>query len=276
MRVHGTQIAKDIEARVREAIASRTRAPRLAIITCEPNLATQKFLALKMACAERVGAHIDLDECVPENTTEEIVASINELVPTCNGIIVQLPFPPSIDVSTVLAAIPASHDVDAIGEEATQLLEENHALALPPVVAAIAAIAQVHNVSLEGKRAVVVGSGRLVGRPAAMWLRHQGAEVSVVTKETGDLAEKTREADVLVLGAGVPGLIMPDMIKEGVSLFDAGSSEDAGKLVGDADPHCDEKAALFTPVPGGIGPITVSVIFENLLCLADLQQEQAR
>ncbi len=269
MRVHGTQIAKDIEARVRTAIAVRNQKPRLAILTCAPNLATQKFLALKIACAERVGAVIDLHSCSSERSTEDIIASLGRLVSTCDGIIVQLPFPPHIDVSAVLAAIPASHDVDAIGTEATAHLEDDQAVVLPPVVAAIRAIADVHAVSFEGKRAVVVGSGRLVGKPAAVWLAHRGADVTVVTRETDALAEKTRGADVLVLGAGVPGLITPDMIKEDILIFDAGSSEDAGKLVGDADPRCEEKASLFTPVPGGIGPITVSIIFENLLALGE-------
>ncbi len=273
MRVQGTQIAKDIEARVRAAILEYDQKPRLAILTCAPNLATQKFLSLKIACAERVGAVIDLHSCSPERTTEEVVETLTQLLPTCDGIIVQLPFPQHVDVAGVLAAIPATHDVDAIGEEATMLLEQDQSFVLPPVVAAIRAIAEAYNVSFKGKQTVVVGSGRLVGKPAAVWAAHQGAQVLIATKETHDLADMIREADVVVLGAGVPGLITPDMIKNGVLIFDAGSSEDAGKLVGDADPRCEEKAALFTPVPGGIGPITVSAIFENLLTLREAKQE---
>jgi methylenetetrahydrofolate dehydrogenase (NADP+)/methenyltetrahydrofolate cyclohydrolase len=216
---------------------------------------------------------LEVDECSLATTTDEIIAAIKKAIPETDGIIVQLPFPPHIDISAVLKTIPASHDVDAIGSEAEELSNNGTSLVLPPVVGAIAEIIARHNVKVKDKKAVVVGEGRLVGAPAAVWFRQQGADVKTTNKKTEGLAREAREADILVLGAGVPGLIKPDMIREGVSIFDAGSSEDTGKLVGDADPACAAKSALFTPVPGGIGPITVALIFRNLLTLLENREK---
>lgn len=268
MIVNGGTLAQTIDERTQDALADHAIPLRLAIITCAPTAATQKFLALKRARATQLGVELSLHTCAPECTTEEIVAAVHSACAEHDGVVVQLPFPEHIDVVSVLAAVPAAYDVDAIGHEAETLLAQNESMVLPPVVGAIRAIAEAHDFSFADARVVVVGEGRLVGKPAAVWCKHQGADVTVVTKETDDLAAHTATADVLVLGAGVPGLITPDMIKDGVAIFDAGTSEDAGKLVGDADPRCAAHASLFTPVPGGIGPITVSMIFHNLVQLA--------
>jgi methylenetetrahydrofolate dehydrogenase (NADP+) / methenyltetrahydrofolate cyclohydrolase len=123
----------------------------------------------------------------------------------------------------------------------------------------------VHETPVFERHVVVVGSGKLVGLPASRWFMEQGSAVSVVTKDTADIAYYTKNADIIVLGAGVPRLLTPDMVKEGVVILDAGTSEDGGVLAGDADPACAEKASLFTPVPGGIGPITVAVLLRNLV-----------
>jgi methylenetetrahydrofolate dehydrogenase (NADP+) / methenyltetrahydrofolate cyclohydrolase len=118
---------------------------------------------------------------------------------------------------------------------------------------------------------VIVGRGRLVGMPAEIWCQKQGARVTVVTRETKDAGELIAQAQILILGAGQPGLITKDMVRPNVILFDAGTSEDGGVLKGDADPGCAAVASLFTPVPGGIGPITIAVLLRNLLSLASRQ-----
>jgi methylenetetrahydrofolate dehydrogenase (NADP+)/methenyltetrahydrofolate cyclohydrolase len=179
-----------------------------------------------------------------------------------NGIIVQLPFPPHIDVDTVLSVIPKSYDVDVAWYDGSS--DE----VLPPVVGAIAEIARVHDVLFATQNVVVVGKGKLVGAPALIWTQKQGAHVSVIDRETADPKTMIGDADILILGAGKPGLIMKDDVKEGVLIFDAGTSEDGGVLKGDADLSCAEKASLFTPVPGGIGPITIAVLLRNLITLA--------
>ncbi len=138
---------------------------------------------------------------------------------------------------------------------------------LPPVAGAVAEVLMRQGVDVAGKKVVVVGAGRLVGKPVAEMLKEMGGEVAVITTTSGSL-EELKTADVVVLGAGNPGFIKPEMLKQGVVLIDAGTSEAGGKLMGDADPACAEVASIFTPVPGGIGPIAVAMIFKNLLALA--------
>jgi methylenetetrahydrofolate dehydrogenase (NADP+)/methenyltetrahydrofolate cyclohydrolase len=145
-------------------------------------------------------------------------------------------------------------------------------MALPPVAGAIVEIFVRNGVSASGKKAVVVGAGKLVGTPAAQLLRDLGAHVTVVTHTRGSL-EELKDADIVVLGAGEPGLVKPEMLKQGVVLIDAGTSESSGKLAGDADPACAHVASVFTPVPGGVGPIAVAMIFKNLLTLARMAQK---
>ena len=122
---------------------------------------------------------------------------------------------------------------------------------------------------MNGKKVVVIGKGKLVGKPAAEWARKEGAFVEVVDRSIKNPEMIFKKADVLISGAGVPSLITPEKIKDGVLLFDAATSEMSGKLVGDIDPVCAKKAALYTPVPGGIGPLTVALLFKNLLELAE-------
>ena len=275
MIVDGAKIAQAIEEEDMMAIQSLERHPRLRVFTCQPTFATKRFLALKRAHAEKIGVELVVEECTPEITTDVIVEMVRKAVDEADGVIVQLPFPPNIDIARILMTIPASHDVDAIGFEAEGLFAGGTALVLPPVVGAISEIIAQYNAEIKGKKAVVVGEGRLVGAPVAVWLTQQGADVQTINKSTKDIGGYTREADILVLGAGVPGLVTPDMIRDGVVIFDAGSSEDTGKLVGDADQACAEKASIFTPVPGGIGPITISLIFRNLLTLIEHRGKEA-
>jgi methylenetetrahydrofolate dehydrogenase (NADP+)/methenyltetrahydrofolate cyclohydrolase len=133
---------------------------------------------------------------------------------------------------------------------------------------AVGEILQRNNITINGTRTIVLGAGRLVGIPTAAYLQSLGAQVTTVTKESGSL-DMLREADIVVLGAGSPGLITPDMIKEGCALVDAGTSEQGGSIKGDAAPECGLKAALFTPVPGGVGPVAVAMLLKNVLDLAE-------
>jgi methylenetetrahydrofolate dehydrogenase (NADP+)/methenyltetrahydrofolate cyclohydrolase len=172
----------------------------------------------------------------------------------CDGVIVQLPID---NADALLAKIPAEKDVDALGP----------APKVPaPVAGAVKEVLERSHVEVKSKKAVVVGAGRLVGEPCARMLGDMGAIVSVVTLEQGSLDE-LKEADIIVSGAGSPGLIKPEMLKPGVALIDAGMSELGGKLVGDADPACAEVASVFTPTPGGIGPIAVAMVYKNLFAL---------
>jgi methylenetetrahydrofolate dehydrogenase (NADP+)/methenyltetrahydrofolate cyclohydrolase len=263
--VDGKKIAADISTSVQTRVAAFLTSPRLTVITCNPNFETQKYLALKKAKAEVMGIHLNV-EVLPETAdTQTLIEAVRQAALVAEGIVVQLPLPVGIDTQAVLQTVPPSHDVDAF------LYQTEGSPVLPPVVGAIDVISQLHGVSWLDKQVVIFGSGRLVGGPAYTYASSRGANVSVITEETESVEMITQTADIIILGVGKPNLLTPDMVKPGVVIFDAGASEDGGLLVGDADPRVAEKASLYTPVPGGIGPITVALLFRNLL---DLQKRQ--
>ncbi len=224
------------------SLGDSLRGKKLGIVVGVQEAATDSFVKIKTRVAERLGVEV-------------VRGELADLVQSCDGIIVQLPHP---NADELIAAIPSEKDLDAISPKP---------LVHTPVAGAISEVLVRGNVSALGKTAVVVGKGRLVGAPAAELLKELGAHVTVITQSEGSLSA-LKDADIVVLGAGEPGLVKPDMLKEGVVLIDAGTSEAAGKLAGDADPACAEVASIFTPVPGGIGPIAVAMIFKNLFQLA--------
>ena len=208
---------------------------------------------------------LSIEELPSHVTANEIITAI--LRSPADAIIVQLPLPSQIDVTLVLDAIPTTKDPDVLSSNARASFVRNEKDALlPPVVAAIKRILEDAHVSAENKKAVVIGDGWLVGNPAAIWLKNQGADVATITLEFGNLTE-LKDADIIISGAGSPLLVQPHMIKQGAVLIDAGTSELNGALVGDIDPSCAEIASVFTPVPGGVGPMAVAYLFENVLKL---------
>lgn len=257
MIVDGKKIAEAVFEKIRTDVAMLPRAPRLLIISCAPTPETERYLALKQKKASEVGITIDILRFDATATTEEIMTASTEGESRADGIIVQLPLPAHIDTPRVLTAIPPTHDVDALNSQTADVLS--------PVVGAIHEILLTHGVTTTGKHVTIIGNGKLVGLPAHAWFSAHGAQVSVVTKDTEDIGYYTRPADIIVCGAGVPDLLTPDMVKEGVVILDAGTTEDSGVLKGDADPACALKASLFTPVPGGIGPITIAILLRNVL-----------
>lgn len=266
MIVDGRAIAATLYRETKNQISHMLGHPHLTVFTCAPNLETQKYLSLKKKRAESLGIGVNVIEFPETLTTEEMQISIQHSLMQTDGVVVQLPFPPSIDIKALLEVVPSSYDVDVMHYDGS------NARVLPPVVGAIDAIARQHDLLLATQRVVVVGHGRLVGQPAAVWAQKQGAHVTVVTESTPDKEALIKQADILILGAGKAGLIKPDMVKDHVVIFDAGTSEEGGVLRGDADPACAEKSALFTPVPGGIGPITIAVLLQNLVTLCAAKQ----
>lgn len=261
MIVDGRAIAKDLYRETANRVTHVSQVPHLTVFTCAPNFETQKYLNLKKQKATEIGIGISIVELPEVLTTPEVVQSVQHACMQTDGIIVQLPLPVHIDTQAVLAAIPLKYDVDGMHYDGTP------ASFMSPVVGAISEIADQHDVLFAAQKVVVVGHGKLVGAPAALWARSQGGQVTILTAESDDKdsAAAIATADILILGAGVPGLIKPEMIKEGVVIFDAGTSEYGGQLRGDAQANCKEKASLITPVPGGIGPVTIAVLLRNVL-----------
>lgn len=257
--IDGKEIAKEIYAELADIVAGLSRVPKMAIVTCNPNFETTKYLELKRKKAKQVGIALSIIEVPEEASTTDLVDCIESVAPSVDGVVVQLPLPAHIEREVVLGAVPANQDPDCF--KSSDLLA--------PVVGAIDEIATRAGIQWQNKQVVVVGHGRLVGKPAAAYAQERGAQVTILTEASVDFKETLQKADVVITGVGRPGLITVDMVKEGVLIFDAGTSEAGGQLKGDVSPQVVDKAALFTPVPGGIGPVTVAVLLRNLVILAN-------
>ena len=263
MIVDGKKIAGEIYSDIKDSLSESHKHPCLTVFACAPNTETETYMELKKKRASELGVDVLVIELDANTTTEEAVEAVLSADASADGVIVQLPFPTQVDAEALLSAIPKELDIDNINYEG----EETDVL--PPVVGAVAEIAKRHDVDFAGKNVVVIGRGRLVGKPAALWARSRGAVVTVIDKDTEDADSIMLEADIIISGAGVPALITPEKIKDGVVIFDAGTSEEGGELKGDADQACASKCSLFTPVPGGIGPITIAILLRNLVNLSN-------
>ncbi|MCA9354899.1 MAG: bifunctional 5,10-methylenetetrahydrofolate dehydrogenase/5,10-methenyltetrahydrofolate cyclohydrolase [Candidatus Kaiserbacteria bacterium] len=269
MIVEGRAIAERILVDVAAVVAARpSGAPRLTAITCAPNFETQRYLAMKKEKAAQVGIALNVVELPATVTTDDVIACVSRVAPEADGVVVQLPLPVQVDMQAVLATVPVEKDPDGF------VFGHDPAACLSPVVGAIDEISKQHQVEWVGKQVVVLGEGRLVGAPAAAYARQAGAEVTVLNKDTFD-PHVLQQADIIVSGVGKPQFITPDMIKAGVIIFDAGTSEDGGELVGDVHRDVYPQAALVTPVPGGIGPITIAYLLHNLVSLSGEKVKKA-
>lgn len=272
MIVDGRSIASELLHVVKER-AERFGDPLVVrAVVANPSPATESYLKVKADRAREAGMRMEVVR-LKDATESEVFEAVT--APGADAVIVQLPLPASYSQERILNAIPTNKDADCLSAAAVERFERGTPGAtVPPVAAAVSVILERAGVVVEGKRAVVVGKGKLVGKPVAKLLEHLGANVSILTKEEGD-DSLLKEADIVVLGAGVPRLVKPEQIKEGVVILDAGTSEEGGAIVGDADPACAQKASVFTPVPGGIGPVAVACLFENAVSLAEAADLQA-
>lgn len=267
MIIDGNRIAADILDTLKQTITASGAKVSLEVFVVGSDYATEKFISFKRKKAEGVGIDVSVTNFPPTIATENLIKEIQQYSKqhTVNdGVVIQLPLPKHIDTKAVLEYIPIEKDIDVLSSRSRTAFEKSELDILPPVVGSIKEIIDRSNISLRGMRAVVIGKGALVGRPSAVWLEQQGAIVTSLDA-SDNIRSYVKDADVIVSGAGVPGLITPDMIKEGVILFDAGTSESGGKLVGDATEDCALKCQIFTPTPGGIGPITVALLLQNLV-----------
>ncbi len=261
MIIDGKKIAEEIREAVRGEVARLEKPLALGFVRSGSDMVAQQYVAMKTRTAQKIGIEVIEIPLADGAQTGDAVAAVASLVPRVDGIIVQLPLARHIDTPAVLSSVPSEKDVDCTNGK------DDHII-LPPVIASIKEVLEREHVSAAGKRAVVVGTGRLVGTPAAAWLRSEGADVVVCARDTADLSAHTKDADIIVLGAGKANILTPDMVEQGVVILDAGTTESEGEVRGDSDPACAEIASVFTPVPGGIGPISVAMIFKNLLALA--------
>lgn len=260
MIADGRKIASDILAEVKARIDGS--APIVRAITVQPSPATESYLRIKTQRAAEGGMQLEVVKLPDDANEDTIIAAI--LAPNADAVIVQLPIPETLDLQKILNAIPLDKDADVLSDAAYARFENGEADALtPPVAAGVLEILSRTGVVVKGKNVVVVGRGQLVGKPCAIALSRLGAEVTTINRETENPEELYKVADIIVSGVGKSYLVTPDVIREGVVLIDAGTSGANGAVSGDIDPACAEKASVFTPVPGGVGPVAVSCLFSN-------------
>jgi len=273
MIIDGKKIAEDIKQELKKEIELMSKELKLVIVQVGDDPASLKFVEKKEEFAKEIGVKTKVFKLSKDISTGKLRKKISEIAHSpvggkqCFGIIIQLPLPLHINTQYILDSIPTGKDVDVLSKRAMGEFVVSKSKILPPVVGAIKEILSLggSTAKLTGKNVVVVGAGLLVGKPVAIWLINEGATVSVLGKNTLDLKPFTLMADIIISGAGSPSLINPEMVKDGAVLIDAGASEQSGKLVGDIDSSCGDRASLFASVPGGVGPITVAMVFKNLV-----------
>jgi methylenetetrahydrofolate dehydrogenase (NADP+) / methenyltetrahydrofolate cyclohydrolase len=237
----------------------------LATILVGEDPASQIYIRLKHQAAEEAGIRA-VDQRLPEETTEEellgLVGELNQ-DDSIDGVLVQTPLPPHIDEPRVMRALDPMKDVDGLHPFNAGQLFFGHPTLTPATPLGIMRLLEEYRVPVSGARAVVVGRSLIVGRPVAMLLLHEHATVTICHSRTVDLARETLDADILVVAVGEAGVVAPDMIKAGAAVLDVGMNRTEAGLVGDVDPGAGDRAAFLTPVPGGVGPMTIAMLLSN-------------
>jgi methylenetetrahydrofolate dehydrogenase (NADP+)/methenyltetrahydrofolate cyclohydrolase len=269
----GTALAAKVRAQVKDEVAGLGELG-LATVLVGDDPASQIYIRLKHKAAEEVGIR-PIDRRLPADTPEddvlELVAELNE-DDEVDGILVQAPLPDHIEEGRVMRAIDPIKDVDGLHPfNAGQLFFGRQTLVGATPVG-IMQLLDEYRIPVAGARAVVVGRSLIVGRPVAMLLLHQNATVTICHSRTDDLARQTLDADILVAAVGIPGLITADMVKLGATVIDVGITRTEAGLVGDVDPGVAEIAAFLTPVPGGVGPMTIAALLGNTVRAARFRQ----
>ena len=264
--MRGAPLAERVREQVRADVAELGPIG-LATVLVGDDPASNVYVSRKHEAAVADGLR-SFDRRLPGDARQEdLLALLEELNRSddVDGILVQLPLPDQIDEEAVLRSVEPVKDVDGFHPFNAGRLYAGHPTFVPATPLGIMALLEEHGVALEGARAVVVGRSTIVGKPIAHLLLGANATVTICHSRTRDLAAETREADVLVVGIGKAGLITPDMVKEGAAVVDVGITRTETGLAGDVAPEVAERAAFLTPVPGGVGPMTIAMLLRNTI-----------
>ncbi|MFT7565327.1 MAG: methylenetetrahydrofolate dehydrogenase (NADP+)/methenyltetrahydrofolate cyclohydrolase [Candidatus Paceibacteria bacterium] len=239
---------------LKEKVKNMEHVPSLCIVQVGDVPSSTLYIKKKREFGEEIGVKVEVINFGETASTEEVVESIEKI--ESEGILVQLPLPVSMDKEKVLSAIPPTKDVDGLSSD-------NYT---PATTKGISILLEEYGISVKGKKVTVVGYSDLVGKPTEKWLKEEGADVTVCDIDTEDLGEHTRPADIIVTAVGKPGLIGKGEVSEGQVVIDVGTTFVDGKLKGDVDfDEVKDIVEYITPVPGGVGPMTVVGVFEGLV-----------
>lgn len=274
--IDGTLLSKQLRADVAQraaALTTRGHRPGLAVVLVGDNAASQVYVRNKIKACEDNGLHSVYDRYPAEFSEADLLARIDALNrdPQIHGILVQLPLPPHIDAHKVIEAIAPEKDVDGFHVANAGALMTGKPLFRPCTPYGVMKMFESERIPLAGANAVVIGRSNIVGKPMAMLLIEAGATVTICNSKTRDLAAHTRRADIIVAATGKRNLLTADMVKPGATVIDVGMNrDDEGKLCGDVDfAGVREVAGYITPVPGGVGPMTITMLLVNTIEAAE-------
>lgn len=269
------EILQTLSREVEELKKKWSSVPGLAVVLVGDDPASQVYVRNKNKKCEALG-YASFEHRLPAETREEDLLSLVEGLnrdDRVSGILVQLPLPKQIDSEKVLQAISPSKDVDGFHPENMGQLVIGKSLLTPCTPKGIIALLDHYKIPIEGSHAVVLGRSNIVGKPVSLLLLQRNATVTICHSRTRDLSQVTQGADILIAAVGRPNFVTGDMVKEGAAVIDVGINRVDGKLVGDVDfEQAEKKAAFITPVPGGVGPMTIAMLMDNTMRAFRAQQ----
>ena len=277
-KILSAKIKEEVKVEVTQIVKEKNITPGLAVILVGNDAASATYVASKAKACKDAGIYSVVHEMPESITQEELLETINMMNnnPKLDGILVLLPLPKHIDTTTVLEAINPLKDVDGFHPYNVGRMVSNLDSFLPATPFGVMRMFEEHNIELSGKDVVVIGSSDIVGKPMASLLINKKATVTVCNSRTKDLKAHTSKADIVIIAVGVPYLLKEDMVKDGAVVIDVGINRlDTGKLVGDADfEGLKNKCSHLTPVPGGVGPMTIAMLLKNTIKAANLRDKR--
>ncbi|WP_418186862.1 bifunctional methylenetetrahydrofolate dehydrogenase/methenyltetrahydrofolate cyclohydrolase FolD [Aliarcobacter lanthieri] len=272
------KIKEEVKVEVEQIVKAKKITPGLAVILVGDDAASATYVSSKEKACKDAGIYSVVHKMPSSITEQELLETIEMMNknPKLDGILVQLPLPKHIDTTTVLEAINPLKDVDGFHPYNVGRMVSNLDSFLPATPFGVMRMFEENSIELSGKNVVVIGSSDIVGKPMASLLINAKATVTVCNSRTKDLKFHTLNADIVVIAVGVPYLLKADMVKDGAIVIDVGINRlDTGKLVGDADfEGLKDKCSYLTPVPGGVGPMTIAMLLKNTIKAANLREKR--
>ena len=265
------QILTELKSRVEKLKQSGVQ-PKLTAFNVGDHKPSKVYLAAKGKRAAEVGIGFELVQFSAKIEASQIISRLKQVNESdASGIIFQLPLPQELSShhNEILNSIDPNKDVDLLTDKSRQLLEQGHPIFTPPTAGAILAILDAYNIDLAAHRILLVGRGELVGKPLTQLLKIRGLDFEIMGRDTPNSDELLASATLIISATGKAGIISADKISESVIIVDAGTAESAGKVVGDVDPSAYQKASFVSPVPGGVGPVTVAMLLSNVVQAAE-------
>lgn len=265
--LEGRAVAQQVEQELKSALAEHDLQPGLAVVWVGDNPASEIYIRYKQQACERLGFYSEVQQLATETSQADLLACIESLNqnPRIHGILVQMPLPAQLDPEVIIAAIDPAKDVDGFHPLNVGYLSSGHPRLVPCTPLGIMQMLAHYQIPISGRRAVVIGRSNIVGKPMAQLLLQADATVSILHSRTPDLAAYTREADLIIVAVGRQNTLTAEMVKPGVVVIDVGMNRLEGrKVVGDVDfAAVAQQASWITPVPGGVGPMTIAMLLKN-------------